>query len=59
MNENIESNKSLEVTDDEGEIHFLINITYTVIVAEPGSHINNTSYYMRLIFCDTNVRYNQ
>ena len=38
MTKNIDSNKCFEVSDDEGEIHLLINIKYTVIVTETGSH---------------------
>ena len=32
MNERIESNKILEVADDEGEIHLLLNTKCIVIV---------------------------
>ena len=46
----------LEVTDDEGEINLLINIRYTVVVAEPNSPILNTPHYTSLVLCETNVR---
>ena len=53
MNETIESNTILEVTDDKGEINLLINLKYTVIVADPVPPIRNTPHYTRLVFCET------
>ena len=57
MNEKIESNTILEVTDDEGSIQLLINIKYIVIVADTGSPIINTPHSTILSFCETNVIY--
>ena len=57
--ERIESYKILEVTDDEGAIHLLINIKYTVIAADPVSPIRNIPNTMRLGFCETIIRYYQ
>ena len=34
MTEMIEYNTIFKVTDDEGEIHLLVNLRYTVIVTE-------------------------
>ena len=56
MTERIESNTSLDVADDEGSIHLLINLKYTVIVTDPRSPIKNTPHYMILVFCETIVR---
>ena len=55
--ERIESYKILEVTDDEGAIHLLINIKYTVIAADPVSPIRNMPNTMNLVFCETILRY--
>ena len=49
----------LEVTDEEGAIHLLINRKYTVIVADTGSPILNTQHSTILVFCETNVIYYQ
>ena len=57
MNEKIESNTILEVTDDEGSIQLLINIKYIVIVADTGYPIINTPHSTILSFCETNVIY--
>ena len=59
MTESIESNKILEGTDYEGEIHLLINIKYTVIVVDTVSPIINNPHYMILVLGETNVRYCQ
>ena len=57
MTEGVESNKLLEVTDDEWTIHLLINLKYTVVVADNGYPMQNTPHYTSLVFCETNVRY--
>ena len=44
------------VTDDEGAIHLLINLKYTVIVADTGSLILTTPHSTSLVFCENNVR---
>ena len=59
MTERIESYKVVEVTDDEGAIHLLINIKYTLIVAGTVPPILTMPYSMRLVFCETNIRYYQ
>ena len=59
ITESIESNKMLEVTDDEGEIQLLIGLKCTLIVTDTGSPILTTPHYMILVFCKTNVRYYQ
>ena len=56
MNENIESNATLEVNDGEGAVHLLIKLKYTLIVTDPGYHIQNMPHYTSLVFCETNVR---
>ena len=55
MTERIESNKMSGSTDDEGEIHLLISLKCTVIVAEPNSSIQNTPYYRSCVICETKV----
>ena len=54
MTERIDSNKTLEGTDDEVEIKLLINIECTVIVIEPVSPIRNTPHSTSPVFCETN-----
>ena len=48
-----------EVTGDKGVVHFTINIKFTVIVAEPGSPIQNASHLAIIVFFETNVIYPQ
>ena len=55
----IGSNKMSEVTNDEGAIHLLLNLKYTMIVADPGPPFRNTTHYTSLVFCETNVRDSQ
>ena len=55
----IESYKVLDVTDNELAIHLLLNIKYTVIVADTGSPILTNPDSTSLVFCETNVRYFQ
>ena len=45
--------KMLEVTDDEGAIHLLIGLKYTMIVADTGSPILNMPHFTRPVFCET------
>ena len=45
----------LEFTDDEGEVHSLIGIKYTVIVADTGSPIITTPHSTSLVLCETKV----
>ena len=47
--------KMLEVTDDEGEIHLLKGLKYTVIVTDTGSPILTTPHSTILVFCETNT----
>ena len=54
-NKRISFNTNLEVTDDEGLIHLLINLEYTVIVAESDLTIRNTPHPTNLLLCETNV----
>ena len=51
----IESCKILEATDDEGAIHWLVDIKYTVIVTDTGSPIPNTTHPTSLVFYETRV----
>ena len=44
ITEGIEYYNILELTDDEGSIHLIINIRYTVIVVDPNSPIRNTPH---------------
>ena len=46
---------NLEVTDDEEEIHLLIGIKYTVIVADTASPIITTPYSTIIVFCEPNI----
>ena len=55
ITENIESYKSLEVTDDEGAIHLLIGIIYTVIVLDTGTPVLTTPHATSLVSYETNV----
>ena len=52
----IESNTILDFTGDEGEIHLLVNLKYTVIVSDRGSSIINMPHSMILVFCETIIR---
>ena len=54
--ERIGSNNILEVTDDKGVIHLLINLKFILIVLEYGSPFQNVPHYTSLVFCETNVR---
>ena len=53
----IEYNTILDVTDDEGAIHLIINMKYTVIVSEPVSPIQNTPHSKSLVFYKNFIRY--
>ena len=55
LTEIISSCTVLEVTDDEGEIHLLINIKYTVIVAGTVTPILTMPHFTSLVLCETNV----
>ena len=59
MTERLDYNTILEVTDDEREIHLLLNLKYIVIVVDPVSPIRNTPHSMSLLFYKTNVIYYQ
>ena len=48
-----------EVTKDEGSVQLLINIRYTVIVAEPDYPIRNIPQSTSLVFFENNVRDSQ
>ena len=51
MTEMIESNTTLEVTDDAGENQLLIGLKCTVVVVQPGYPILNKPHSMRRVFC--------
>ena len=51
----IESYTILEVTDDEGEIHLLINIKYTLIVADTRSPILTTPHSTSIVLYENKV----
>ena len=55
FSERIESCRILEVTDDEGELHFLVGIKYTVIVADTVSPILTTPHSTSLVLWETRV----
>ena len=59
ITERIESYTILEVIDDEGLIHLLVNLKYKVIAADPGSYIRNTPHSTSCVFCKTKVRNSQ
>ena len=59
MTERIYSNTVLEVTDDKGLIHLLINLKHLMTVLEPGFPYLNTPHSMKFIFCETSVIYSQ
>ena len=59
MTEIVDYNTIVWVTDDEGEICLLVNLKYTVKVADPGSPIRNTPYSTSLVFCETIVLHSQ
>ena len=52
---NIESYKSLEVTDDEGAIHLLIGIKYIVVVVDTGNPVLTTPHATSLVSYETKV----
>ena len=56
MNETIESNTILEVTDDKGEINLTKGFKCTVIVTDPRSPILNTPYSTVCVFYEIKVR---
>ena len=45
----------LEVADEEGGMHLLIGLKYTVIVTDNDSLIRTTPQSTRLVFCETKV----
>ena len=51
MTEMIESNTTLEVSDDAGENQLLIGLKCTVVVVQPGYPILNKPHSMRRVFC--------
>ena len=55
----IESNSIVEVTDDKGSIHLLIDIIFAAIVEEIGSPIRNMPHSTSLVFFETIVVYHQ
>ena len=59
MNKNIEFNEIIEVTDDEGSIHLLLNIKYKVIERDTVYPIQNMTYSKSLVLCATIVRHPQ
>ena len=59
ITEIVEYNTILEVTDDYGSIHLLINIKCTLTVVDPGFPIWNKPHSTSLFFCEKNVGYYQ
>ena len=59
MTKNIDYNTTLEVTDDEGSIHLLMNIKCKVTVPKTSSPIQNTKNPTSLVLCEINLRYYQ
>ena len=59
MTKNIEYNELLEVSEDKGVIHLVINLKYIVKVVEAGFPFKNTPHSTNFVFCETNVRYYQ
>ena len=57
MNNIIEYNKILEVTDYKGVTHFLINLKCIVTVVEPDTPFQNTPHSMSFVFSEINFRY--
>ena len=55
MTEIHESNTILEVTYDEGAVHLITNLKYTLILAEPLSPTQNTPHSTILILCVKSV----
>ena len=55
MTKRIHYNKVLDVTDDKGVTHLLINLKFIAIVVEPGSSFQNTQHSTILVFCETNT----
>ena len=49
MTERIYSNTVLEVTDDKGLIHLLINLKFIVIVVDPDSPFQNIQHFARFL----------
>ena len=59
MTERIEPSTILEVTDNEGAIHLLINMKPTVMVEDPGYPIQNTPHPTSLVLCETIIKHSQ
>ena len=55
INERIEYFEMLEVTDDEGEMHLLIGLKYTVIVSDTVPPILTMPHSTSFFFCNNNV----
>ena len=55
ITESIYSCKILEVTDDDGAIHLLIGLKYTVIMADTGSPVLTKPHFISLALCETKV----
>ena len=56
MTENIEYNAILEISDDKGVIHLVINLKHIVKVVDPILPFQNTPHSTKCVFCKTNVR---
>ena len=56
MTENIEYNAILEISDDKGVIHLVINIKHIVKVVDTRFPFQNTPHSTKLVLCETNVR---
>ena len=53
ITERIESYTVLEATNDEGAIHLLINLKYTVMVEDTGSPIITAPHSKNCVLCET------
>ena len=56
MNKRIDYNAILEINDDKGVINLLINIKFIVILVNKSPSFQNTSFFISLVFCETNIR---
>ena len=55
MTANIEYNVILDVSDDKGVIHLVINLKNIVKVVDTSSPFQNTPHSKNFVFCKNNV----
>ena len=55
MTANIEYNVILEVSDDKGVIHLVINLKNIVKVVYPSPPFQNKPHSTNFVFCENNV----